>query len=203
MKQRQLKQTLRWATELPFCWLVSRATLRTAPELPTAAATRPVSVSRFSRFRSARISAAALVTQRPMSFFLAALLMIRSNSAGASGFSRIGDTGARLRMASKNRRRTVFRERAVGPWPFHRARLRRRTSPCVRPNSLAQGLLGRHIGHRAHCRTWGGQVRVSGSGFRCPRWAWLMWCVFSPVRSPESCMRPALSHEILAGLMSR
>jgi len=66
---------------------------------PATASTFPEVVSRFSRFRSARISAADW--QRMSLSFSRALLMIRSSSAGTSGFSRTGATGACSRIALK------------------------------------------------------------------------------------------------------
>ena len=57
----------------------------------------PESVSRFSRCSSARISDACWY--RSSRSFSSARLMIRSSSAGTSGFTRIGDVGARSRIA--------------------------------------------------------------------------------------------------------
>src|SRR5947209_5978442 len=63
------------------------------------AANLPELVSRFRRFRSARISAA--LWQRTSRSFSRALLMVRSRSAGISGFIRLSGVGALLRIASK------------------------------------------------------------------------------------------------------
>ena len=57
------------------------------------------SESRFRRFRSV-FSSAALWYRRSRSFSRAVLTM-RSSSAGSSGLSLTGETGARLRIASK------------------------------------------------------------------------------------------------------
>ena len=63
------------------------------------AAVLPDSVSRRKRLRSVSISAAE--RYRRSQSFSSALLMIRSSSAGRSGFSRTGATGARFTMASQ------------------------------------------------------------------------------------------------------
>ena len=59
----------------------------------------PDSISRFNRFRSALSSAA--LWHRSSRSFSSALLMIRSNSGGISGFKRTEATGLRFRIASK------------------------------------------------------------------------------------------------------
>src|SRR5450759_4799517 len=66
---------------------------------PATASIFPEVVSRFSRFKSARSSAADW--QRMSRSFSRALLMIRSSSAGTSGFSRTGATGPYSRIALK------------------------------------------------------------------------------------------------------
>src|SRR6516165_1560758 len=77
----------------------------TTPELTgtlvaeLAAAVNPLWVSRFSRCRSALISAA--LWHRRLRSFSRALLIIRSSSAGMSGFSRIAATGALSSIALK------------------------------------------------------------------------------------------------------
>src|SRR5579864_3858366 len=63
------------------------------------AANFPELVSRLSRFKSARISAA--LWERTSRSFSRALLMVRSRSAGTSGLIRLSGVGALLRMASK------------------------------------------------------------------------------------------------------
>src|ERR1700690_3188503 len=72
------------------------------PEVgPDASATTDVrdeSSERWSRFRSARISAA--VWQRISRSFSSALLMMSSSFCGRSGFKRVGAAGTRLRIAS-------------------------------------------------------------------------------------------------------
>jgi hypothetical protein len=73
------------------------------------------SVSRFSRFRSARISAAPCY--RSSRSFSNALLMMCSSSAGKSGFSRTVDVGAASRMAFEDDRRTLASERQCARCP--------------------------------------------------------------------------------------
>src|SRR5207245_11470917 len=63
------------------------------------AALFPLSVSRFSRFRSALISAADW--QRASRSFSSGLLMISSSLGGKSGFNLMAGAGARLRIDSK------------------------------------------------------------------------------------------------------
>src|SRR6266852_5540373 len=63
------------------------------------AATRPESISRCRRFRSARSSDATWY--RKSRSFSSNLLMMRSSSAGVAGFSETGATGALCRMLSK------------------------------------------------------------------------------------------------------
>jgi hypothetical protein len=59
----------------------------------------PDSVSRFSRWRSVRMSEACWY--RRFRSFSKHFVTIRSSSAGRSGFSRTGGTGARFRIESK------------------------------------------------------------------------------------------------------
>src|SRR5574341_640180 len=70
-----------------------------AADAATTVLERPESISRFSRFKSARISEA--VWYRTSRSFSSALLMIRSSSGLSSGFRRRGGIGALLRIASK------------------------------------------------------------------------------------------------------
>ena len=69
------------------------------PRLPADAAIRSELESLCSRFRSERISAADW--QRKSRSFSRALLMIRSSSAGKSGFKRAAGAGVRFKMESK------------------------------------------------------------------------------------------------------
>ena len=78
------------------CELLSRTTA-TVPELATA--TRPVSVSRFSRNNSERMSEACWY--RSSRSFSSARLMMSSSLGGRSGFNRNGGSGARFMMPSK------------------------------------------------------------------------------------------------------
>src|SRR5215469_1531549 len=66
---------------------------------PSLANTFPELESRFRRFKSARISAA--LWQRTSRSFSRALLIIRSNSDGISGFTLLGGAGVLFRIASK------------------------------------------------------------------------------------------------------
>src|SRR5215469_1869838 len=91
----------------------------------------PDSNSRFSRLRSARSSAA--LWQRNSRSFWSALLMIRSNSVGTSGFKRTGATahGSGSRQISLP---TYRREKAENPSPSHIALPQKRISPFVHPD---------------------------------------------------------------------
>src|ERR1700733_12270317 len=62
-----------------------------------AAAERPLSVSRFKRCKSARMSAELWL--RRLRSFSRSLLMMSSSFGGRSGFRQMGETGARSRIA--------------------------------------------------------------------------------------------------------
>ena len=123
----------------------------------TAAGNFVDSLSRFSRCRSVRISA-ALWYRRSRSFS-SALSIIRSNSAGMSGFSRTAGVGVPSRIAlkitaelsprnGKHARRHLVQDRAEGK------------QIAARVQFLGARLLRRHVGDRAHGRSRTGQMRL-------------------------------------------
>ena len=89
--------------------------------------------------------------------------MMRSSSAGTSGFRRTAGAGARLRIASKIDARAVAakRPRARRHLVEHHAE---RKQIRARVQRLRAHLLRRHVRHRPHCAARVGQQRLGGTG---------------------------------------
>ena len=118
---------------------------------------REESIDRFTRFRSARISAA--VWQRMSRSFSSALLMVSSSFTGSSGISRVGAVGVRLRIASRDDRRSLSPKRQHSGRHFvkHHSK-REKIGASVQ--FLAAQLLRRHVGDGAHRRSRTREVKV-------------------------------------------
>ena len=171
-----------------------------APQRPE----RPESVSRFSRARSVRISAARWY--RSSRSFSSALLMTLPTPAAVQDSDAPGAAGAWFSIASKITAEVLPRKGRCASRHFveHRAK-REQVRPRVQ--FFASRLLRRHVSHRAQRRAGAGQVSrriVVAVELPTPR----------PLRPPFGCLTlakpksrilacPRFVTKMFAGLMSR